>query len=47
MIVPADGTGAANWKKSRPRYVAAFDAAETIIANCPYFYKWRLKFKAQ
>ena len=31
MIVPADGTGAANWKKSRPRYVASFYAAKTIL----------------
>src|SRR5918994_1564316 len=39
MIVPADGTGAANWKKSRPRYVAPFVAAETIIFNCPYSHR--------
>jgi hypothetical protein len=47
MIVPTDGTGAANWEKSRQRYVATFVAAETIVANCPYSYKWRLKCKAQ
>ena len=28
-IVPADGTGAANWTKRRLRYVATFSAART------------------